>query len=127
MDTPLTEQPIPDVSSEDVDRILERDYPQEAQEVLRNLIANFDVRDKERVALASLKIADGDLPRAEKALADAIEDSRDVIVAAEYPNYYRNVLRINDLPAEKLEKIYKEDWEQYSSWLYADRPPRQDT
>ena len=113
------QQPTPIVTSEDVDRILKRDFPPDEQELLRSLVEDLDVRETARVVLACLKVAGGDLSRARKALVDAAIDWRDVVVSAEYPNYARMMTRVDDLSPKDRQRVYEKDWQQYSTWLNA--------
>ncbi len=123
----MTKQPIPDVSCEDVERIVDRDFRPEDRAALREIIGASDVREKARVILACLKLADGDLSRAEDALRDAATDWRDVISAAEYPNFIRLIPPGGDSSDEQLQRVCERDWDQYSTWLYAERPVQGDS
>lgn len=116
----MTEQPIPNVSFEDVERIVDRDFRPEDRAALRRFIGESSLSEKARVILACLKLADGDLSRAEDALRDAATDWRDVISAAEYPNYFRLIPPSGDSSDEQLQRVCERDWDQYSTWLYAE-------
>ena len=83
------------------------------------LIEASQVHDNARVVLACLKISDGNASRAEAALKSASVDWRDVVTAAEYPNYAGIPLVTDDLSAEERRRIHEEDWRQYSTWLNA--------
>ena len=98
----MNAQPVPDVTIDDVFRVVSRDYSPEDQQTLRAMIEDIDTRDKARVVLACLRIADGALSRATHALDNATVDARDVIAAAEYPIYLKKVERIEGLSAEEL-------------------------
>ena len=123
----MTEQRIPDVDFNDVDRVLKRDFSPEERQLLRNLIAASEFRVEARVILACLKLADGDMSRAQEAINEAAIDWRDVIAIAEYPSYCRQVSRTDELSELELQKIYQQDWEQYSTWLQADKSPTQES
>ncbi len=114
------EQPVPEVTMDDVDRILERDFSADDGKALRAMIEVIRLREKTRTVLACLRNSGGDLSRAEKELRRASEDWREVIVDAEYPNYSKKTLHIDDVSPEERQKIYELDWEQYSTWLYDD-------
>lgn len=75
-------------------------------------------RELVRVQLAALKLANGDLDALRTHIDTAIEDFRDVVGPAEYPEYQR--CRFNpehsQSPKEK-EKVIDRDWKQYQDWL----------
>ncbi|MDJ0907643.1 MAG: hypothetical protein QNI99_00500 [Woeseiaceae bacterium] len=123
----MTEQPIPDVSFEDVERIVDRDFQPGDRAALRRIIGESDVGEKARVILACLKLADGDLARAEDALNGAAADWRDAISAAEYPNYLRLIPPTGAFSDEQRQRVFEEDWDQYSTWLYAEHPVKGDS
>ncbi len=120
----MNSQPVPNVDFDDVDRVLNREFAAVQRDQLRALIDQSDLRDDARAVLACLKVADGDLLRAEDALKPASRDRRDVIAAAEYPNYVRMLATSNDLSTEDRQRIWEKDWDEYSTWLCADRPSR---
>ncbi len=64
-------QPTPSVTEADVERIVRRDYPANVAGEILELIATVSVREKPRVVLACLKIANGDLDRLRANLSDA--------------------------------------------------------
>ena len=110
----MQNQPIPDVSRDDVLRIVARDFPPEQQaEVLRALDA-LGAAAKPRVQLAVLKLVNGRLAELEKHLAYARRDWRDVLMWAEYPADAKISWSV---PAEHHHPAYQADWEQYQAWL----------
>jgi hypothetical protein len=107
-------QPIPEVTRDDVLRIVARDFPAGQQaEVLRELDA-LGAAAKPRVQLAVLKLVNGRLAELEKHLAYARRDWRDVLMRAEYPADAKISWGV---PAEEHQPVYKSDWEQYHAWL----------
>lgn len=54
---------IPDVSDEDVERILKRDFPVGMRGDLRQMIEDVRVREKHRVVLACKKNAGGNVQK----------------------------------------------------------------
>jgi hypothetical protein len=104
----MKDQYIPQVSEVDVERIVHRDFPGNPDEIL-GLIRGVDVREKPRVVLACLKVADGDLAKLRQQLADAPGYWREIISEAEYPNY-RSSTPDRDRRIEK-------DRLQYLAWL----------
>ena len=81
------------------------------------LIATVEVREKSRVVLACLKIAEGDLDRLRTNLADASGYYRELLSEAEYPLATKRWFRIESLSEDEVRAIYEKDWRQYSEWL----------
>ncbi len=120
---PKPQQPVPDVTQHDVLRIVQRDFPPEhTEEVLAKLNSygceSFHTNPP-RVRLAALKNAGGNIDRLHGEIHTACADYRDAIIAAEYPNYHREVrFDAPRPPAAELQRIYDLDWNQYSNWLH---------
>ena len=83
-------------------------------------------RERYRVQLAALKLANGNLKRLRYAIEDAKRDYRDVLAPAEYPSYLKET-SIASRPAPDagaMQRIFEEDWAQYEDWLKkAEREP----
>jgi hypothetical protein len=110
-------QYIPDVSDHDVERIVERDFPADAQDAIHEMIRGLEVREKTRVVLACLKNAKGSLDKLRGELANASGYWREIIGEAEYPNYTKKMFRIDKLSADEQERIIEKDKNQYLAWL----------
>lgn len=110
-------QPTPSVNDEDVVRVVRRDYSASAVEEILALIATVEVREKPRVVLACLKIANGDLARLRRELAAASGWYREILSEAEYPLATKRWSRIESLPEDEVRSIYDKDWRQYFEWL----------
>jgi hypothetical protein len=110
-------QPTPSVTEADVERIVRRDYPANVAGEILELIATVSVREKPRVVLACLKIANGDLDRLRANLSDASGYCRELLGEAEYPLATKRWSRIQSLPEDEVRAIYDKDWRQYSEWL----------
>lgn len=110
-------QPTPSVNDDDVVRVVRRDYSASAVEAILALIATVEVREKPRVVLACLKIANGDLARLRKELADASGYYREILSEAEYPLATKRLFRIDSLTDDEVRAIYDKDWRQYVEWL----------
>ena len=108
---------VPEVSPEDVERVLRRDFPAETQDEIRKLIEQVEVREKDRIILACLKIAAGDLARARGELANASGWWREILGEAEYPNYTKKMFRIDKLSEAEQAKIIEKDKAQYLAWF----------
>src|SRR5262245_7886419 len=110
-------QPTPDISEEDVERILRRDYSHANLGELRASIGRLDLREKWRVAVACMKNAGGDVQKLQGELAAAEADYRDVLSEAEYPEATRKWFRIEKFSEAERQAIYDRDWRQYEEWL----------
>lgn len=112
------DQPTPQVSRSDVERVVRRDFPanmfSEALDILDQYGTEDFHREKERVQLAALKLAGGRQERLRRAIDEAKCDYRDVLVAAEYPDYPWDAAK---LPEEERKRTIDGNWKQYSDWL----------
>src|SRR5262245_56684190 len=110
-------QPTPTVSRADVERVVRRDYPADQFAHVMAMLDTYgnDERECDRVKLAALKLAAGNLEE----LSDFLDgsDSRDLMSWAEYPGYSNNQRVINRLPAAERQQIVDEDRAQYVEWL----------
>jgi hypothetical protein len=110
------EQPVPNVSSSDLSRVVERDFPIEVRAEVASLLDAYRDNEAVRVKLAILKLADGDVSKVRHYVGAATQDYRDVLAWAEYPAFlHRGWSR--DLPANKRDAVIAADWEQYEAWL----------
>jgi hypothetical protein len=73
-------------------------------------------RPSPRVRLAILKLANGDLDRLLDHTNTAITDYRDVLSAAEYPRYSREI-GFDDVAQATKQAVMADDWRQYREWL----------
>jgi hypothetical protein len=112
-------QPVPDVSPDDVQRIVRRDFPSERVAAVLALLRESETVGgvSTRVQLASLKLAAGREDKLFRHLEAAKCDYRDVLVAAEYPEYGRMGLRIQEMSAIEKREIIERDWRHYEEWL----------
>lgn len=117
----MVRQRVPDVTKDDVERIVRRDFPggqfDPAMAVLERYGTETWHRERARVQLAALKLSNGDLHKLEAAIETAKKDYRDVLVPAEYPEYAKTGFRKRELPVDEQDRINARDWEQYESWL----------
>lgn len=113
-------QPTPNVTQADVERVVRRDFPPErVAEVLAMLeeYGPVEYREPERVRLAVLKLAAGNLERLRYELEGAKCDYRDVLGPAEYPGYRKKVSPRAKLSSQEEQRIIDADWKQYQDWL----------
>jgi hypothetical protein len=106
-------QPIPNVTADDVERIVRRDFPPDRIGEALAILGEFISENPYRVRLAALKLAAGKIERLRYEVDRANYDYRDVLVAAEYPGYWKQV---PTSPAEE-QRIIDADWKQYEDWL----------
>jgi hypothetical protein len=113
----MAEQPTPEVSDADVERIVRRDFPVADVDRILTLAAQVDVRERQRVVLACLKLAAGNVEKLIGHFAEAARDYRDVLVEAEYPLATKRWFRMDRLSEEERQRIYDADWAQYQAWF----------
>ena len=118
-DAPMT-QPTPSVTTDDVYRIIKRDFGDsrvaEVQEILNGYGTQDWQRESARVHLAVLKLAGGDLSRLRQHTEMACSDYRDVLSPAEYRRYSDLVWSGTTDKSAKEEAI-RNDWDEYQTWL----------
>ena len=100
----MMNQPIPQVTNEDVERIVLRDFGETQFSLVMWILEQYGKQPwnhpSPRVRLAILKLANGNLDHLVSCTQTAIDDYRNVIGPAEYPtNQFEN------------------DWQQYYEWL----------
>ena len=109
-------QPTPSVTRSDVERIVRRNFPSEDFATVMALLDEYGAKryeiEKDRVHLAVLKNAAGSIDELLCQIQAAKIDYRDVLSWAEYPSY-----RWGEKDETKLQKMYRDDWQQYSDWL----------
>ena len=109
-------QPTPSVTRSDVERIVRRDFPSEDCATVMALLDEYGIdkydREKDRVQLGILKLAAGSIDELLIQIQTAKVDYRDVLALAEYPSY-----RWSENDETKIQKMYRDDWQQYSDWL----------
>ncbi|MES2463932.1 MAG: hypothetical protein V4671_25460 [Armatimonadota bacterium] len=114
-------QPTPDVSQADVDRIMRRDFPSEAIQQVLAVLAEYGKEDYHReivrVQLAVLKLADGSIENLHQEIQGAKCDYRDILSYSEYPNYTKRAFSIDKLSYAERKAVIDADWKQYNDWL----------
>ncbi len=118
----MLHQPTPDVTLNDVERIARRDFLLIQFECVMDVLKGYAEsvsgrRERPRVQLATLKLANGDLAALRKHINTAVQDFRDVVGPAEYPGYSKLAFRVRKLPIEEQQRIIDSDWKQYEDWL----------
>ena len=114
-------QPVPDVTPNDVERIVRRDFPNEQFADVITILGEWCTKSGQRggprVQLAALKLAQGSVEKLRPLVEDAKRDYRNVLVWAEYPNYHKIGFRARELPIQEQRRIIDSDWKQYKGWL----------
>ncbi len=112
------DQPVPNVSRTDVERIVRREFAGEDANRAVSILDEYqsDGGSPSRVQLAALKLAAGDLAALRREIEKAKSDYRDVLAYAEYPRYSREIA-LKDVTESLKQVVIDEDWSQYESWL----------
>lgn len=110
-------QPTPNVSRADVERVARREFSPELFAQVIAILDEYTDRERDRVQLATLKLAAGNLQELRRYVEWAKCDWRDVLGPAEYPRYEKKMFSIEKLSPEERQKIIDADWKQYSDWL----------
>lgn len=117
---PTLKQPVPDVTSVDVERIVERDFKYEfttVMDLLNELAMGKQDPGAAHIQLAALKLANGSMEKLRSNIESAKRDYRDILAYAEYPEYVKKGFRVRELPADERLRIIDNDWRQYNEWL----------
>jgi hypothetical protein len=118
----MSSQPHPKIEPEGINRIVHKDFPESQVDAVLDVLREYGPEDWHRegwrVKAAVLRLADGKLHALRTAMEVAKCDFRDVLVAAEYPEYGRRT----SSPARRLEgaerdQVIARDWDQYEAWL----------
>jgi len=116
----MRDQPIPEVTRADVERVVRRDFPADSFSEILSTLDQYDASSgppSARVQLAILKLADGNPTTLRKCIEDAKMDYRDVLAWAEYPDYMRKVPGPGQRLQSEVDQIIDADWKQYQAWL----------
>jgi len=97
------------VTRADVERIVRRDFPPEQFDSVIAVLDEYTDRERDRVQLAALKLADGNLARIREVFNS---EWRDILADAEYPNSMQYGHGPN-----RPEGLAEQDWAQYQAWF----------
>ena len=111
------DQPTPNITDKILDRIIQKDYPNDFHEIKKKLelIESDSKKGKNRFAAAVLKLADRDLTKIDSLIEVCNNDFRDVIMQAEYPRTYKD--DFDDMDEVEEKNAYLDDWTDYLKWL----------
>lgn len=114
-------QPVPKVTSEDVERIVRRDFTPDKYAEVTAMLSEYGMEEwqhgEARVRLAILKLAAGDIKQLRYWVDISKRDYRDVLAYAEYPGYMTKVPPLEEISAAGRQEIINQDWLQYQAWL----------
>lgn len=111
---------IPKVSKEDVEWIIQRDYPPESHELVRAELdkCNSSGPEGQRVQLAVLRLANANRKRLLEIVVLAIIDYRDVVALAENPRSMKlDWTETRQMSDTQREQLYQDDWRDYKKWF----------
>ncbi len=115
------DQPVPDVTEADVERVVRRDFPSDQFDTVMGVLRQYGVekwhRECVRVHLAVLKLSNRQLNELKVVIDVAKRDYRDVLGPAEYPEYGKVGFRARDLSKRERQQIVDADWKQYEKWF----------
>ena len=114
-------QPIPQVTPDDVERVVCRDFTADEYATVTAMLNEYGTekwhREPTRVRLAALKVANGSVQKLRACVESAKRDYRDALAAAEFPAYFKIGFRVRELPEKERRRIIGDDWRQYEEWL----------
>lgn len=117
---PELRQPIPEITPDDVKRIVLRDFPNAQFDEVMAIVAVYTSRweiETIRVQLAALKLANGHMDSLRRYIDAAKSDYRDVLVPAEYPKYWKATSRGRGLSEHARHQLFESDRKRYENWL----------
>jgi hypothetical protein len=89
----MPSQPTPRVSIADVERVVRRDFAADSVTEALAILGSYGAErwhgESDRVRLAALKLASGNLELLRRQIEVVKCDYRDVLVVAEYPNHWK--------------------------------------
>jgi hypothetical protein len=103
-------QYIPQVTDEDIERLISRDFPPETHDEIWQLTASVTVHERLRVIAACLKNANGRIKLLRGELYNADGYWREAISEAEYPKI-KKASRYSDA------EIHEKQKQQYLKWF----------
>lgn len=111
-------QRIPDFDKGELDFLINREFPERAQEI-RNMFSGLQEFwiSTTRTKAAILKLAEGNFDEIKGLIKQANADPRDVIAYAEYPrNMKIDSAEKSKMSEEEKQEVFDKDWEEYQKW-----------
>jgi septum formation topological specificity factor MinE len=110
-------QPVAKVSDELLDKVINREYGNQADIVRQKLeLVISDSGDgKNRISAAIIRLANKDINVIDHYVSVANNDYRDVLSQAEYPRCSK--ISFQKMGEQDIKSTYIDDWKEYSNWL----------
>ena len=110
-------QPTAKISDQLLDTLIIRDFKNDADIVKAKLknVNSDNKAGKNRIAADILKLADKDVNALDGLISKANNDSRDIMMLAEYPRCAKLVF--GKLDEKSMKQIYIDDFIEYSNWI----------
>lgn len=110
-------QPTAKVTDKTIERIINRDFGNRADEVKQKLkqVISDTKNVKNRIAAAIIKLSNKDIKAIDHYIAVSNNDSRDVFAQAEYPRCSK--LEFIKMEEQNMKPIYLDDWKEYTNWI----------
>lgn len=106
--------------NQNLQQVIEQDYPEPQRRIVDEILNWYDdqdcQREHDRVRLAALKIADGDIDQLKQAINTARRDYRDILAWAESPNEMDRMFGRNKMTRKEAALA---DQKQMNDWLAA--------
>lgn len=107
----MRHQPIPEVTLNDVERIVRRDFPVIQFDSVMAVLKEYEEstsgrRERPRVQLATLKLANGDVEALRTHINTAVQDIRDVLGPAEYPRVFEGSISSSEASDRRTGENY---------------------
>jgi ABC-type methionine transport system ATPase subunit len=110
-------QPAAKISDDLLDKIIKRDFKDDADIVRTKFIKinSSGQKGKNRILAGILKLANQDINVLDGLIEKANTDFRDILLLAEYPR--NSKIGFEELDEEAMKNIYIDDFTEYSIWL----------
>jgi hypothetical protein len=110
-------QPVAKISDQLLDTLIERDYKSNADIVKTKLqnINSDSQAGKNRIAAGIIKLANKNFDNLDGLIEKANEDSRDIMMWAEYPRCAK--VGFDELDKKQMKQVYLDDFIEFSNWL----------
>jgi hypothetical protein len=103
-----------------VERITKRDFPQYSESTVLDILNQFKADDDElswRTRLDALKLSEGSLEKLKEQIGEARRDFREVVMPAETPRIFVDVVAYARLSEDEKDRTSEEDLNEFLSWV----------
>lgn len=103
-----------------VERITKRDFSQYPESQVLDILNQFKADDDElswRTRLDALKLSEGSLEKLKEQIGEAKRDFREVVMPAETPRIFADVVAYARLPEDEKDRTCEEDLNEFLSWV----------